>query len=82
MRAEVRQILQGVDAQFEPIARGDLSSLDPVAREAIDAAHGCLRVPAAEDIDANDNNGTDGTSSYKQAYVVDAMDDDKMGEAV
>ncbi|KAF5847933.1 hypothetical protein GGP41_009209 [Bipolaris sorokiniana] len=93
MKSATRQILRGIDAQFEPIANGDLSSVYPKVptnAQSKEPAHDGTEEhggmddsgqESSEEADEETNNvpGTlwEKFRSYNQAYVEDDMDDDE-----
>ncbi|EUC38565.1 hypothetical protein COCCADRAFT_22151 [Bipolaris zeicola 26-R-13] len=93
MKSETRQILRGIDAQFEPIANGDLSSVYPKApkdaqskepvHDGTEEHHGMDHSgqESSKEADEKSNNVPrtlwEKFRSYNQPYVEDDMDDDE-----
>ncbi|KAJ5035261.1 Dynamin family-domain-containing protein [Bipolaris maydis] len=93
MKSATRQILRGIDAQFEPIANGDLSSVYPKVptnAQSKEPVHNSTEGHGGTDdsgqvsfeqADKETNNVPrvlrEKSRSFNQAYVEDSMDDDE-----
>ncbi|XP_014558036.1 hypothetical protein COCVIDRAFT_14750 [Bipolaris victoriae FI3] len=93
MKSATRQILRGIDAQFEPIANGNLSSVYPKApkdaqskepvHDGTEEHHGMDHSgqESSKEADEKSNNVPrtlwEKFRSYNQPYVEDDMDDDE-----